>query len=298
MRAYTIIFHYLHSGSPQEATCPTSEQRELAQRVVTASFNDFTILTEPVEPIEPIQPTNETTEPTVIIDHPCGPGNWTQVVLLNLSDPSQLCPQAWTEVTVGNVRACTRPQSTTGSCISTFYPMSGVQYNRVCGRSIGYQDDTTDAFLNTSPQTIDSFYVDGVSITHGAPRQHIWSFASGLSESPQVGTNGCFCGDSSITPGALPPTFVGNDYFCESGNPNPSTNGAIFIEDPLWDGLDCPTNNCCEFNNPPWFNTELPGPTTDNLEVRLCCDQDTTDENILLQLLELYVSNQPPNTVP
>ena len=30
----------------------------------------------------------------------------------------------------------------------------------------------------------------------------------------------------------------------------------------------------------------------DDIEVRLCADQDTNDENVLVQLLEIYVSQQ------
>ena len=277
------IFTVSLLGFPQEAICPTLEQRELAQQIVTASSDDFSVIAVNTEP-------NVSGETTEIVDHLCGPGNWTQIVLLNLSNPSHQCPPAWTEVTTVAGRACTRPGTNSGSCLSTSYPTLGVQYSRVCGRSIGYQDGTTDAFLNSIPQTIDSFYVDGVSITHGSPRRHIWSFASGLTESPESGTNGCFCGDPNITPGVPPPAFVDNNFFCESGNSELPRSGIIFIEDPLWDGMDCPINNCCEFNNPPWFNTELPVPTTDDIEVRLCCSQDTEDENVLLQLLELYVS--------
>ena len=226
------------------------------------------------------------------VNHPCGPGSWTQVALLNLTDPSQQCPQIWSETTTDIGRGCTRPESPTGSCLSTNYSTFGVEYNQVCGRITGVQVATTDGFLNIVGNTIDGPYVDGVSLTHGLPRQHIWSFASGLQESSQSGTNGCFCGDPVITPGAPPPTFVGTNYFCESGNSQTTNLNIAYTDDPLWDGLDCPTNNCCEFNSPPWFSAELTALTTDDIEVRLCCDQDTTDENILVQFLELYVSSQ------
>ena len=284
-----LLNHYNHSLcifiiSLLGSTCPTFEQRDLVQQVVTASSDDFSVIavTKPRVPAGP----------TEIIDHVCGPGNWMQIVLLNLSNPSHRCPSALTEVTTPAGRGCTRPGASSGSCSSTIYSTLGIQYNRVCGRSIGYQNGTTEAFLINSPipQTIDTFYVDGLSVTHGSPRQHVWSFASGLTESPESGINGCFCGDPSITPGAPPPPFVGNNYFCESGNLGPPASG-LFAEDPLWNGMNCPTNNCCEFNNPPWFNAELSALTTDDIEVRLCCSQDTADENIVLQLLELYVSN-------
>ena len=262
---------------------------------MTASFDDFSVITNNVEPIEPTEPIKPI-EP--IIDHPCGPGFWTQVALLNLTDPSQQCPPAWNETTTAIGRGCTRPENSTGSCLSTIYSTLGVEYNQVCGRIIGIQNTSTDAFRNLFNATIDGPYVDGVSLTHGMPRQHIWSFASGLQESADSGANGCFCGDPVITPGTPPPIFVGTNYFCESGNSEQPRLNVVYTEDPLWDGLDCPTNNCCELNSPPWFSADLPELTTDDIEVRLCCDQDTTDENIIVQSLELYVSQQTTPTDP
>ena len=62
-------------------------------------------------------------------------------------------------------------------------------------------------------------------------------------------------------------------------------------DDPLWDGAGCGvTGTCCSFNTPPWFTKQLLSPTNDPLELRSCGDQQAnTDENIGIQLLELYV---------
>ena len=37
------------------------------------------------------------------------------------------------------------------------------------------------------------------------------------------------------------PSFIGNDYFCESGNPDPNGNVPVlfYADDPLWDGKGC-----------------------------------------------------------
>ena len=43
---------------------------------------------------------------------------------------------------------------------------------------MGYQYRVPDAFKDGTGQTIDGHYLDGVSITHGMPRNHIWSFAA------------------------------------------------------------------------------------------------------------------------
>ena len=50
----------------------------------------------------------------------------------------------------------------------------------------------------------------------------------------------------------------------------------------LWDGADC---LCC--NNPPWFYKQLPQPTTDDIEMRVC--KDGSDENIAITEIEIYV---------
>ena len=273
-----FILYTLDIVYGQQATCPTIEQRELAQRVVTASSNDIVITT--------------TTE---ISDHPCGPGDWTRVAFVNMSDSSQQCPPTWMEFNNGAGRTCGRPSTSGGSCPSTHYSTNNLEYNHVCGRSIGYQSRSTDAFRNFFSQPIiDAFYVDGISVTHGTPRQHIWTFVAGITERSDVRQGlGCFCGDTNMTPGTPPPSFVGVNYFCESGNPGGGQAASeVYADDPLWDGMNCPTtNNCCDFNTPPWFSVQLPNSTVDDIEVRICADEGTSNENILVQLLEIYVKN-------
>ena len=102
------------------------------------------------------------------------------------------------------------------------FSTSGVEYTKVCGKVIAYQDRTTDAFCNDgrirgANPTIDSNYVDGVSLTHGhTPRDHIWTFAAAIDESI-LRTNLCECSHFEGT--AIPsPVFIGQDYFCDSGS--------------------------------------------------------------------------------
>ena len=106
-------------------------------------------------------------------------------------------------------------RSTWGSCEGLNYTTGSEQYDQVCGRIIGYQIGTTDAFLGALSNSIDTSYLDGVSMMHGSPSQHIWSFASGLSEvnSRPMATCPCVAGSSSNNI----PSFVGHNYFCESG---------------------------------------------------------------------------------
>ena len=81
------------------------------------------------------------------------------------------------------------------------------------------------------------------------------------------------------------PSFVGNDYFCETGvPPSQSYDSTTFhTDDPLWDGQGCGSNN------PPWFCKQLPQSTNADLEMRLCSNYPAAHENTPIQLAEIYV---------
>ena len=219
-----------------------------------------------------------------------GPSTWTPVAFLNMSDPNQVCPSNW--ITISSpVRTCGRGRTSRRGCNSVFYSTFGLTYSRVCGRIIGYQDATTDAFdLLIYSTPINEQYVDGVSLTHGSvgSRQHIWTFASAIGETNNYNQRWlCSCSNNISWPYST--DFVGNDYFCDSGN-HASTfiPFSFYPSDPLWDGKGCgPTSTCCQFNNPPWFCKTLPQSTTDDLEVRICHSGD--NEDISIHLLQLYV---------
>ena len=150
-----------------------------------------------------------------------------------------------------------------------------------------------DAFIpyyGHQSRTIDHVYVDGVSLTYGhSPRQHIWTFANAIDETgPIFDIYRCPCSQNDTYTGIVPP-FIGNDYFCDTGS-RYSFEERWYTEDPLWDGEGCGgSSTCCEFNNPPWFCRELPQPTTDDIELRLCSDQSTDNEDGALELINIYV---------
>ena len=152
------------------------------------------------------------------------------------------------------------------------------------------QNSSTDAFHG--PHSTDLPYVDGVSVTHGSsPRKHIWTFASGLSTSVIPGHQqyNCPCAQS---PGNAPPTFVGNDYYCESGSKGNAISNlyeAWFTNNRLWDGSCYAESNCCDRSGMPYFTKKLAGVSSDNLEVRLCADQDSINENVGVEKLVLYI---------
>ena len=87
-------------------------------------------------------------------------------------------------------------------------------------------------------------------------------------------------------------SFVGNDYFCESGNPQSGWVSRLYIEDPLWDGEGCGgiEGPCCNVPNIPWFYKVLNSSTTDDIELRACTDQATGDEDVPVGLYEMYVN--------
>ena len=214
-----------------------------------------------------------------------GSTGWRRVAYLNMSDPSQQCPPVWQEYTTPH-RVCGR-RSTGGSCEGLTYSTGSEQYDQVCGRIIGYQLATPSLFTGTT-RSIDTYYLDGVSVTHGSPRQHIWSFGGGLDEVNSQYSCTCVTGSTS---GNRIPSFVGQNYFCESGITQWDGRFVFWPNgDPLWDGQGCgPTSSCCTFNSPPWFNVTLSSPTTDGIEVRICGDQAIADEDTPIQLIELYV---------
>ena len=179
-------------------------------------------------------------------------------------------------------------------CWSAFYP-TGRHYRKVCGMIIGYQVASPGAFhIHVPVNSLDDVYVDGISISHGlSNRTHIWTFAAGVTEGKHLSQQAnCPCAVSNPSQRRLPPTFVGNNYFCESGNPTDDwTPGFLYSEDPLWDGDQCEGDCCSNGKSPPWFISELPVSTTDDIEVRICGDQSLSDEDNPISLLELFVSS-------
>ena len=216
----------------------------------------------------------------------CGPGLWWRVAYLNMTDPSQQCPPAWREYNTSGVRACGRPVTSEGSCPATSY-FTGRQYSRVCGRVIGYQFASPDGFQRHGDRDID---LDGINITHGAQCKHIWSYVAGLTQdtSSQVKEK-CPCSTDNGQ-GREPPSSIGDNYYCESGNPDENfMPNHLYANDPLWDGQQCEGTCCNGTNSPPWFSVQLSAPTTDTIQVSICCDQRTDDEDTPVELIEIYV---------
>ena len=152
----------------------------------------------------------------------------------------------------------------------------------------GYQFGSPDPFF-TGPNNIDSYYVCVVSITYGStPRQHIWTYVAGWVE-VRIDRWGCPCNNGSSA--SSTPSFVGDDYYCESGLDNFSWSPIFYVDDPLWDGQNCngPESPCCTNPNMPWFHKTLNETTTDNIELRLCSNEGIFNEDTPLDIIEIYV---------
>ena len=206
-----------------------------------------------------------------------------------MTDPGAICPQALALRNFSGQLLCGRNKT---GCQSTTFPTFSLNYCQVCGRLRGYQLGTPEAFVQSiiiSSRTVDSQYLDGVSITHGSvPRRHIWAYAVGLT-TDHKDRFGCPCNTgSTVSP---PAAIVGSDYYCESATNSLQFN-AFFPNDVMWDGQQCTGSEgpCCS-NNPnlPWFNTTLPQNTNDDIELRVCGDEAFTDEGTPLELIEIYI---------
>ena len=183
-------------------TCPSEEHRKMLRKEVDNATQS--LLRESVVPQLSTQSS-----------YSCGGSGWRRVAYLNMSDPSQQCPSVWQEITTPH-RVCGRRSIIGGGCEGLTYSTGSDQYNQVCGRMIGYQIGQPESFLYSSGRSINTNYVDGISVTHGSPRQHIWTFAAGIEDQQGRFAGTCPCVTGS-TVGSRTPSFVGQNYFCESG---------------------------------------------------------------------------------
>ena len=124
--------------------------------------------------------------------------------------------------------------------------------------------------------------MSGLSVTYGSPRSHIWTFAAGYSK--DYSYSNCPC--ASPYPGPAAPSFVGEKYFCESGNTG-RFKGIWHLDDPLWDSQGCAENSTCCDRGGPWFTTTLSQEKRADIEVRICLYFGFT--NLGVDELEIYI---------
>ena len=219
-------------------------------------------------------------------------GGWMRVAQLDMADNGQQCPTGLRQRTDSGKRTC-GINSDHAACSSVTFPVDTLGYSKVCGKIKAFQFGSPDSFGlsgRTSNSDINGNYVDGVSLTVGYPRRHVWTFAGALDEIGTYPHFNCPCTNSAQAGHAAhPPAFVGNDYFCDTASVG-HFQFRFYSDDPLWDGAGCgPHNTCCSFNRPPWFFKQLPFTTTDDVEMRVCRDQKGSDEDIAIEKIDIYV---------
>ena len=239
-------------------------------------------------------PNGETHNVYCVMQVPCSENSdgWTRVAYLDMTNPTHTCPRGLRQINSPK-RVCGRSLNH-GGCNSVTFDSNSIPFTKICGRVIGYHFGTPSGFA-AAGSNIDSPYVEGVSLTHGLnPRKHIWTFANALQEEvpgTQSWERGHVCPCTHSLSTMQVPSFVGSDYFCDSGSRTTGVVGTLYTADPLWDGQGCEVEStCCEFNSPPWFYKHLPQPTNDNIELRICADQEALhDEDSPVEIIELLV---------
>ena len=207
---------------------------------------------------------------------------------LDMTIPGQCCPDALQLHTSNSLRLCGK--KTGASCNSIMIPTYGKSYQEVRGIVRAYQFGSPDAFQTNKRGNIDSNYVDGVSITHGkSPRKHVWTYAIGYRQYKSSSVFTC----PSTGGGQPQPKFVGADYFCSSANPGNSGQargewGPVLYPTPLWSNIRGDCSDCGDDDM--FFCKKLPRPTTDNLEVRVCTDENPiNNEDIRIEYMDFYI---------
>ena len=168
------------------------------------------------------------------------------------------CPENFVNKSILNYGDACFPNSQ--DCTSILYPTHKIKYSKVCGVIKGVGVGSPDGFSNFD---INDNYVNGVSITRGdqGSRHHIWTF---VAKHRSSGGRSCDCSRNK-------PAFVSNNYHCMEVV---STN----------ENRVCTCRDCQNL-----FQVSLPQDTTDNIEVRVCTDQHSNDEQIGVRTTELYV---------
>ena len=222
-----------------------------------------------------------------------GNKGFLRVANINMSVPGTECPVGLSLRQDGTLKTCQRGQNEPG-CSSTFFKTNGVQYTKVCGRVRGYQWSSPNAFYSYTKNaylTIDKPYVDGVILSHrnGFNRKHIWTFAAATDEISRSTPFACPCTNiaANQVQNHIIPSFVGRDYFCETGTRDTYVSGKFYTDDPLWDGAGCgEMDTCCQKGQ--WFCKDVPTSSSD-IELRLCGNEARSNEDTPLEIIELYV---------
>jgi hypothetical protein len=163
-------------------------------------------------------------------------------------------------------------------------------FTRVQGRIEAVARGDLEAFGGGVQASLDNVYVDGVSVTVGDPRTHVFTMAVGT-----AGAGACPCGT-----GAPAPAYVGEGMLCEDrpaagpdgdgdGDGDDDDDGGEFDVDNVLFDDDARNAACTQAFVPHEFDVALPAASTGPIEVRVMVDGDDPNEAIALQRLEIRV---------
>ena len=215
---------------------------------------------------------------TVVFNVGSGEGGWMRLVDWNMHNRHSRCPQG--------LMQDDSPRKGCGNgrghrCSSLTFSTHGVPYQRVCGMVSGYLRNTSDSPLHRDCPSchgnIDEAYLKGLSITYGSPRTHIWSYVADWTRAGSSHQSRRPCPSAS---NLQPPDFVGRDHYCELGGQRQPRNSKDCGEVESSHGR-CP--------GMPWFCRELSGPTTEDIELRVCLDPARDSEKVFVDVVKLFV---------
>ncbi len=196
--------------------------------------------------------TEELTRVYCDMDMTCGSitEGWMRVADLDLYN----CPPGLRSQVVLGTKTCIKSEFRRG-CTPLPYSTFGISYSKVCGEITGFGIMSLDGFFersNSEKDNLDDNYLDGISIRSGA--SHVWSFVAG-----RCAAN---CNNNK-------PSFIGDDCICDG-----TCNGNNYCGGLLWDTPICGRGN-------PFLKT-LSAPSTADIELRVCRDEDRDNEDIAI----------------
>ena len=185
---------------------------------------------------------------------------WIRVAELDVNN----CPSGLRRQITSSVYTCVVTEGTAG-CTEINYPVYNLTYTQITGQVRAYQDKSSDGFEShnrriprpTNFTDLYNNYLDGISISTNG--QHVWSFAAG-----------CNCLNTNNKP-----TIIGQDYTCDGVARDTSYVGI------LWASQQCARNST-------WFYNVI-SPTSTDIKVRICRDENRSNEDLALKTLELYI---------
>ena len=125
-------------------------------------------------------------------------GGWMKIADFDTSRGDD-CPSGWANITTPNqppypaIQVCRSPSDTLTGCFPTIFSVNNASYNSICGKIKGYQKGSPSAFDEIYRHSLNNLYVEGISVTLGNPRKHVWTYAVGLTESDSQRTHTCPC---------------------------------------------------------------------------------------------------------